>query len=451
MSNLKLLKPAGDGAFGDVWEATDQLGRRVAVKIIRPAQVNVADALAHAKALARVNHENVVTVHQISQVIDPITEQLVDCIVMEFIEGETLAIRLKQPSMSANDTVSIGRELISAIKAIHAGGIVHGDLHEENVMLKGKTVKVIDILYLDSLAIASTETKQKRLMRDISSLRFLIQDLISRSEFGPSRAKEFNNALEVNPSVDDLLSALENLNTKGTLQSPQENCVEIINYLTDAAFDDSTEYASAVFERLIVDADLILLKNILEQKLYLPKHRKFVDMVWARLLPHQKNQFSAYAGTQLDSLIPTGPWSPALQMVSGFGAAFWQALPNLTKLRLERLILTDTLAGRKNVHSEKILEGGALGTYARSLWPLFVQKNALADNLLSLLRQSWFTQNYVGEFFMEILAPLANATGKRDEFVSAIRGALSNDARVIKNNLGKLPADWQLLITTTEA
>lgn len=53
---LQILKKLGDGGFADVWLARDELDREVAVKIVREASVGVADALAHAKALARATH-----------------------------------------------------------------------------------------------------------------------------------------------------------------------------------------------------------------------------------------------------------------------------------------------------------------------------------------------------------------------------------------------------------
>jgi len=70
---IKLHSRLGDGGFADVWKATDDLGRDVAVKIVRESAVVVSSAMAHARALART------------------TKAKVDAIVMELLEGTTLA------------------------------------------------------------------------------------------------------------------------------------------------------------------------------------------------------------------------------------------------------------------------------------------------------------------------------------------------------------------------
>ena len=85
------LEPLGDGGFAEVWKGKDDLGRPVAVKIIREACVMMSDALAHAKALARAHHSNVVIVYRIDTVLDPNTGKEIDCVVMELIDGKTVA------------------------------------------------------------------------------------------------------------------------------------------------------------------------------------------------------------------------------------------------------------------------------------------------------------------------------------------------------------------------
>ena len=61
---------------------------------------------------------------------------------------------------------------------------------------------------------------------------------------------------------------------------------------------------------------------------------------------------------------------------------------------------------------------------------------------MSLLRQNWYTQNYVGEFFLPPDPGIASATGKKLEFVRAIRVAVANDARLIVRKIDDLPLDW---------
>lgn len=85
---LTLIEKLGDGAFADVWRARDQLDRNVAVKIVRPANAGVADALAHAKALARATHANIVSVITLETIADPASGDDVDCVVMELLDGD---------------------------------------------------------------------------------------------------------------------------------------------------------------------------------------------------------------------------------------------------------------------------------------------------------------------------------------------------------------------------
>ena len=92
---IKLLEKLGDGAFADVWRALDELDREVAVKIIRPANLGVADALAHAKALARASHPNVVAVLTIEKVADPDSGAKVDCVVMELLQGRNMSMKIR--------------------------------------------------------------------------------------------------------------------------------------------------------------------------------------------------------------------------------------------------------------------------------------------------------------------------------------------------------------------
>lgn len=105
-------------------------------------------------------------------------------------------------------------------------------------------------------------------------------------------------------------------------------------------------------------------------------------------------------------------------------------------------IVRDVLAGNKDIHSSKSVSGGALGTYASVLWRRFSRPDNLAENLISLLHQNWVTQNYVGAFFLSRIHAIALATQKRPEFVSAIKCAVRNGARLIVRSLEDLHDDW---------
>src|ERR1700758_1310211 len=99
VSTLKvtLHSRLGDGGFADVWKATADRGRNVAVKIVRASAAVMSSALAHARALARTSHPNVVSIFSLERVNDPSSKTEVDGIVMELLEGTTLAQRFQGP------------------------------------------------------------------------------------------------------------------------------------------------------------------------------------------------------------------------------------------------------------------------------------------------------------------------------------------------------------------
>ncbi|WP_317441381.1 serine/threonine-protein kinase [Streptomyces collinus] len=135
----------GGGGMGMVWRATDlALQRNVAVKEVRPPDPDLAEydpeaarmlrerVLREARALARVDHPNVVTIHHI---VDggPGTYPW---IVMELVTGGSLADRLDRGPMSPQEAARIGREVLAALRAAHEVGIQHRDVKPANVLLR---------------------------------------------------------------------------------------------------------------------------------------------------------------------------------------------------------------------------------------------------------------------------------------------------------------------------
>ncbi len=439
---LQLLEKLGNGAFADVWRARDELDREVAVKIIREANVGVADALAHAKALARAKHPNVVAVLTLETVNDPISGVEVHCVVMELIEGENLDERLKRGKLSIPEVASLAAGIAAGLEYIHSQGMAHGDLHAQNVMVTGDTAKIIDILYRNTLATLTTESRASRLKRDLLSLRLLIQELIVNSELDAAEATEFNNLLEANAQIQDIRMALNAITKQDDPDRHRRALEHAYARLVDADFVDSEAYAAALAEETPDFAVVPLLKQVAQENVYDYKHRNYLLALWSRLNQQQRTEVLTSMSVILERETPRGKWWPALRMVSSLRKEGWKGLSKLVQLRLEGLITKDVLAGHSDIFGVKKLSGGSLGTYATTLWKNFVTPNALAENLITMLRQSWYTQNYVGSYFMRAIPAIALETKKREEFIKAFRYAVANDARIVLNKLDELPPDW---------
>ena len=130
---LELLELVGQGTFGDVYRARDvQLQREVAVKLLRMSgpQTALVDRMLHeARALARVQHPNVVVVHDAEERDGRVG------LCMEFIRGRTLEqILAIEGPRGAGEAALIGQDVCQALAAVHAAGLVHRDVKAQNVM-----------------------------------------------------------------------------------------------------------------------------------------------------------------------------------------------------------------------------------------------------------------------------------------------------------------------------
>ncbi|MEU5637236.1 serine/threonine-protein kinase [Streptomyces rishiriensis] len=142
---FELVERLGGGGMGLVWRAHDlALHRDVAVKEVRPPDPDLAEydpegartlrerVLREARALARVHHPNVVTIHHI---VDG-GERTYPWIVMELVEGGSLQDRLQRGPMPPAEAARLGREVLAALRAAHAVGIEHRDVKPANVLLR---------------------------------------------------------------------------------------------------------------------------------------------------------------------------------------------------------------------------------------------------------------------------------------------------------------------------
>jgi eukaryotic-like serine/threonine-protein kinase len=123
----------GQGGMGQVFRATDtRLNRPVAIKICKEAFIDRFEQ--ESRSIAAISDPNVCTLYDVGP----------NYLVMELVEGETLATRLKRGKLSINETIRFGAQIAEALAAAHAKGIVHRDLKPANIMLTKSGVKVLD-------------------------------------------------------------------------------------------------------------------------------------------------------------------------------------------------------------------------------------------------------------------------------------------------------------------
>jgi hypothetical protein len=441
---IKLDCKIGDGAYGEVWKARDEIGRDVAVKIVRPADTLSGGALAHAKALALVNHDNVVRVYSFEELDDPDDPgSRVPCVVMELVAGPTLSERLRGARFSVDEVRDIGLGVVEGVAEIHARGIAHGDLHSDNIMIVGSTAKIIDILYLSQTGRLSTTSLQTRLQSDLLNVRLILQHIILYSPLDPALATEFNNLLGSNPTIDQVADAFRRLTEPGRPPDLATQVAAALRRVQDPGFVDSSDYAHALLDETPRAVFRPLLLRMIADRVCTDRHMKYAGSLWRALDEDDRAEVAAALSDALDSDVPVGNWAPLLMLLRAFGPEGWDALKPLGQMRLENLIVNDILTGYVDAYRQSISLSGALGTYANMFWSFFRDRDALVTKIAIMLRQSWYTQNYVGTYMMRLIPLIADTSERREALVTALVRAIDNDAKVVKNNLGQLPIDWQ--------
>jgi hypothetical protein len=186
------LQRLGGGGMGVVWRAYDTaLDREVALKEVRPADPATAAAgtegartmrervLREARALARLQHPNVVTIHHI---IDT-AEYPHPYLVMELVHGGSLADRLAAGPLGVPEAARIGRGVLAALRAAHACGIQHRDVKPGNILLRRDGTPVLTDFGIATLHDATALTAAGSL---IGSPEYMAPERIRGHEGGPA-------------------------------------------------------------------------------------------------------------------------------------------------------------------------------------------------------------------------------------------------------------------------
>ena len=139
----EVLSPIGAGGMGEVYKAKDtRLDRTVAVKVLPEHFAESPERKARfereAKAISQLNHPHICTLYDVGE------QDGIAFIVMEYIEGETLAERLSKGALPLDTALEYGIQIVDGLHEAHRAGIVHRDLKPGNVMLTKPGVKLLD-------------------------------------------------------------------------------------------------------------------------------------------------------------------------------------------------------------------------------------------------------------------------------------------------------------------
>jgi serine/threonine-protein kinase len=140
----EILSAIGAGGMGEVYRARDtKLGRDVAVKVLSEAFTKDPQRMARfereAKVLASLNHPNIASIYGLD---DP---NNLEALILELVEGPTLADRIKQGAIPVEDALRIAKQIAEALEYAHEHGVVHRDLKPANIKLTNTdVVKVLD-------------------------------------------------------------------------------------------------------------------------------------------------------------------------------------------------------------------------------------------------------------------------------------------------------------------
>jgi Tol biopolymer transport system component len=139
----EITAPLGAGGMGEVYRARDtRLGRDVAVKVLPQQLMASGDARARfereARTISSLNHPGICTLHDVGR------DGETDYLVMELVDGETLARRLSRGALPVPEVLRLGSQIAEALDRAHRAGVIHRDLKPGNVMLTRAGIKLMD-------------------------------------------------------------------------------------------------------------------------------------------------------------------------------------------------------------------------------------------------------------------------------------------------------------------
>lgn len=134
------IVPIGEGGMSHVFLATDKnLGRRVALKVIKQVEHNYEDIVAEARLLAKLNHSNIVQVYNVRKLSNEFA------IEMEYVQGATLNNYVQENNVLLEEKLSLLIDIAEGLHSAHQQNILHLDLKPSNILInESKTAKIVD-------------------------------------------------------------------------------------------------------------------------------------------------------------------------------------------------------------------------------------------------------------------------------------------------------------------
>ncbi len=139
----EIVAPLGAGGMGEVYRARDtRLARDVAIKVLPPHLSERPEAKERfnreARAVSALSHPNICHLYDVGK------QDEISYLVMEYLEGQTLADRLARGPLPLNEAIKVGAEICDGLEAAHRNGVLHRDLKPGNVMLTRSGAKLMD-------------------------------------------------------------------------------------------------------------------------------------------------------------------------------------------------------------------------------------------------------------------------------------------------------------------
>ncbi|WP_106962405.1 serine/threonine-protein kinase [Streptomyces exfoliatus] len=263
---FELVARLGGGGMGTVWRARDTaLHREVALKEVRPPDPALAEydpegaralrtrVLREARALARIAHPHVVTIHHI---VDG-GEDTYPWLVMELVAGGSLQDRLDRGPLSPAEAATLGRGVLAGLRAAHAVGIQHRDIKPANVLLRPDGQPVLTDFGIAAMHGATALTAAGSI---IGTPDYMAPERVSGEEGGPS-ADLWSLAMMLYVAVEGH-HPLRRANTLATLAAvlgedvpPPRNAGALTRILTDVLVRDPAARPDAeTLDRLLAAA-----------------------------------------------------------------------------------------------------------------------------------------------------------------------------------------------------